>query len=485
MSSTTSRRSFLIGLTAGAAVVGFDLVSRSWVTRAVAAPGLAGVPSLDGELLTDPTTLQNAADDFGHIVHRTPVAVLRPGSVDDIVAMVRFCNRHLIPVAARGQGHSTFGQPQVEGGLVIDMSTLSTVHHVGSRRAVVDAGAVWSQVLTSALAEGKAPPVLTDYLELSVGGTLSVGGIGGTAFREGFQVDNVSSLEVVTGEGRLVTCSRGHNRDLFEAVLAGLGQCALIVRATVGLVRSTELARTYLLAYSDLATFTADQRQLIASRRFDYVEGQVISDQAGGWTYLLDAAVYYSPPNEPDDAAVLRGLQYDGEPAIDDVSYFDFQNRLADVVADLIDAGVWFFPHPWINLFLPASVVDGFVSAALTELAPQNVQWPILLYPFWSRRSTRPMLQLPDEPVVFLLALLRTAPPDPAVVEAMLAANRALHERARDVGGTQYPIGAIPFRRADWVEHFGDQWRKLVAAKRRYDPNRILTPGQGIFRPPA
>jgi FAD/FMN-containing dehydrogenase len=281
---------FLIGLTAGAVVVGFDPLSRSWVTGALAAPGLAEIPPLDGELLTDPTTLQNAADDFGHIIHRTPVAVLRPGSVDDIVAMVRFCNRHLIPMAARGQSHSTFGQPQVEGGLVIDMSTLSTVHHVGSRRAVVDAGAIWSEVLTSALAEGKAPPVLTDYLELSVGGTLSVGGIGGTTFREGFQVDNVSSLEVVTGEGQLVTCSRGFHRDLFEAVLAGLGQCALIVRATVGVVRSTELARTYLLPYSDLATFTADQRRLIAARRFDYVEGQVISDQAGGWRYLLEAA---------------------------------------------------------------------------------------------------------------------------------------------------------------------------------------------------
>jgi cytokinin dehydrogenase len=485
MSSTTSRRSFLIGLAAGAVVVGFDPVSRSWVTRAVAAPGLAGVPPLDGELLTDLTTLQNAADDFGHIVHRTPVAVLRPGSADDIVAMVRFCNRHLIPVAARGQGHSTFGQPQVEGGLVIDMSTLSTVHDVGSRRAVVDAGAVWSQVLISALAEGKAPPVLTDYLELSVGGTLSVGGIGGTTFREGFQVDNVSSLEVVTGEGQLVTCSRGHNRDLFDAVLAGLGQCALIVRATVGLVRSTELARTYLLPYSDLATFTADQRRLIAPRRFDYVEGQVISDLAGGWTYLLEAAVYYTPPNEPDNEAVLRGLRYEGEPVIEEVSYFEFQNRLAEVVAELIRLGLWDFPHPWINLFLPSSVVDSFVSDVLAELAPQNVQWPILLYPFWTRRSTRPMLQLPDEPVVFLLALLRTAPPAPAVVEAMLAANRALYDRARDVGGTQYPIGAIPLERADWVDHFSDQWRKLVAAKRRYDPNRILTPGQGIFRPPA
>ena len=146
---------------------------------------------------------------------------------------------------------------------------------------------------------------------------------------------------------------------------------------------------------------------------------------------------------------------------------------------------MWFLPHPWINLFLPDSVVDDYVSDVLVELEPGDVNGPILLYPFWTRRSTRPMLQLPDERVVFIFALLRTAPPDPAVIQAMLDSNRALFERARDVGGKQYPIGAIPFSRADWVEHFGPQWPRLVAAKRKYDPNGILTPGQGIFPPPA
>jgi cytokinin dehydrogenase len=478
--STTSRRSFLIGLAAGAVVVGFDPLTRSWVTPAVAAPGLEHVPPLDGELLTDPTSLQNAADDFGHIVHRTPVAVLRPGSINDIVVMVRFCNRHQIPVAARGQGHSTFGQPQVKDGLVIDMATLSDVRHIGSDRAVVDAGAVWSAVLIDALVDGKAPPVLTDYLELSVGGTLSVGGIGGTTFQYGFQVDNVLSLDVVTGEGRLVTCSTRRNRDLFEAVLAGLGQCALIVRATVRLVRSTSLVRHYLLNYSDLATLTSDQRLLIAARRFDFVQGQIVADEAGNWSFVLEAAKYFNRPFESD--ALLDGLHCEGEAVIEDLPYFDFQNRLAPTVAFLKSIGAWFLPHPWINLFLPSSVVDNYVSRLLAELTPDPTT-PILLYPFWSGRSKRPMLQIPAEPVVFLLALLRTAPPDRAVVEAMVKSNRTLFERARDVGGKQYPIGAIPFRRADWVEHFGDQWRKLVAAKRRYDPNGILTPGQGIFRP--
>lgn len=486
MASTTSRRSFLISLAAGAVVVGFDPTGRSWVTEAEAATPLVGIPPLDGELRTDPTSLQNAADDFGHIIHRTPRAVLEPGSVDDIVAMVRFCNRQLIPVAARGQGHSTFGQPQVENGLVIDMSTLSTVHHIGADRAIVDAGAVWSAVLTAALAVGKAPPVLTDYLELSVGGTLCVGGIGGTTYRHGFQVDNVLALEVVTGDGRLVTCSPHRRRDLFDAVLAGLGQCALIVRATVRLVQATQQVRTYLLPYRDLAIFTADQRRLIASRRFDYVEGQAVPEDAGGWSFLLEAAKYFTSPQVPDDAALLDGLRFEpGGAEITDQPYFDFQNRLAPTVELLKSIGVWFFPHPWINLFLPASATNGYISDVLADFDAGDINGPVLLYPIWSRRSTRPMLQLPDEPVVFLLALLRTAPPDPAIVEAMVASNRALYEQARDVDGKQYPIGAIPFSRSDWVEHFDRQWHRFVAAKRRYDPNRILTPGQGIFPPPA
>ena len=48
---------------------------------------------------------------------------------------------------------------------------------------------------------------------------LSVGGIGGTMYRDGAQVDNVLALVVVTGEGRIVSCSPHEQRGLFEAGL--------------------------------------------------------------------------------------------------------------------------------------------------------------------------------------------------------------------------------------------------------------------------
>jgi hypothetical protein len=82
--------------------------------------------------------------------------------------------------APQGERHSTFGRSQVPSGIVADMSTLRSIGAVEGDRVVAEAGATWSDVLRATLAQGKTPPVLTDYLELSVGGTLIVGGIGGT-----------------------------------------------------------------------------------------------------------------------------------------------------------------------------------------------------------------------------------------------------------------------------------------------------------------
>ncbi len=83
-----------------------------------------------------------------------------------------------------------------------------------------------------------------------VGGTLSVGGIGGASPHYGAQVDTVLELEVVTGAGRRIRCSPGRHLELFQAVLAGLGQCAVLVRATLRLLPAPSRVRHYRLGYS-------------------------------------------------------------------------------------------------------------------------------------------------------------------------------------------------------------------------------------------
>lgn len=107
---------------------------------------------------------------------------------------------------------------------------------------------------------------------------------------------------------------------------------------------------------------------------------------------------------------------------------------------------------------------------------------PILLYPVKTNRFTLPLFRVPNEQIVFLFAILRTAPPDDeTTIARMLDNNRRLFERNRDLNGTRYPVDAIAFSQEDWQQQFGSVWSKLVNAKRRYDPDRVLTPGHGIF----
>jgi FAD/FMN-containing dehydrogenase len=466
--------------------VAFNPVSRSWATTLEA--GSVALPPLQGQLVTDAEARAQAADDFGHIVHRTPWAVLVPGGVEDIVAMVRFARAQGLKIAAsRGRGesqsHSTFGQAQVEGGIVIDMSSLSTIHEVGADSAWVDAGVRWCELLEASLPSGRSPPTLTDYIELSIGGTLSVGGIGGQAFRWGLQVDNVLELDVVTGEGELVRCSRTRERPLFDAVRGGRGQFGIIVRARVRLVEVPPLVRTYTAMYSELPRFLADQRRLIEEGRFDYLEGFALPSN-GGWAYQLEVAKYFAPGAEPDDAGLLSGLGFQpGTLQTRDSSYFDFVNRLAPLVELLKQFGVWGFPHPWMDMFVPARTTAGFVQEVLAQTSEADMgQGPVLLYPFRASALTTPFLRTPTDPHVFLFSLLRTAiPPTPERVAELLRKNRVIFDRLTAVGGKLYPASAVQLTPEDWRGQLHPFWGRFAQAKRRYDPDHVLTPGQGLF----
>lgn len=487
MMPESTRRTFLGGIAASALITAFDPVTRSWVTDRAKHPVIP-VPRLKGELLFDLADRSADADDFGHIVHRLPWAVLRPGDIDDIAVMLRFCHAHRIPAAPRGQGHMTNGQAQVAGGLVIETATLDAIE-VGHGQVTVEAGARWSAVLKATLPSGLTPPVLTDYLELSVGGTLSVGGVGGASQHFGAQVDNVLELEVVTGTGERAICSPVRRPDLYHAVLAGLGQCAVVVRATLALLPAPSSVRHYILFYPSFDALAADQRRVLADGRFSFLEGeaQASPDGSPGWQFFLEAGAYYDS-TPPDDQALIGDLNYErGTQQIDDLGYFDFLNRLAPAVAFLQSTGEWFDPHPWWNVFLPGSVSDAFVTSVMAGLTEAEIgaSGVILVYPLRRAVLRAPLLRLPAEDTVFLFALLRTAAPDTGALSAdvMIKANRILFDQVRDLGGYQYPIGSIPMTPADWRAHFGPEWSFLAAARHRYDPGGILTPGQGIFPP--
>ncbi|GAB3441789.1 hypothetical protein GCM10027570_08330 [Streptomonospora sediminis] len=491
MTNELSRRNVLTGMALTA--VGWSVSSQSWAVADTAATDVAPLPRLDGSVQTSASAVSDFGHDFGRMVTGKPWAVLRPGSVQDIVKMVRYARKNDLQVAVNGrsgtgddlESHSSYGQALVPGGISIDARGLSKILEIDSERAVVEAGATWAQLTDAALEKGLTPPALTDYLHLSVGGTLSVGGIGGTVHRHGLQVDTVESVEVVTGEGRRLHASPHRHADLFNAVLAGGGQSAIIVRATVRMRPAPERALMCSLFYSDRAAWMADSERAMRTRRFDAQAGELVLNPEGtGWMYKIEGVAFHKEGEAPDTGELLRGFR-DHRPSaeIQQMSYRDYAYRLDPFEAYLKDTGHWTAPKPWLSLFLPASATDRFLREAERELDAADIGSGFLLvYPYKTRKITRPLAVQPDEREGYLFDLLRFPEPGGVDFEAMLAQNRRLYDRAVEMGGKRYLVGAIPdMTRKDWREHFGSGWWRLRRAKRRHDPDHVLTPGQGFF----
>lgn len=483
-----SRRAVLLGAGAAALVTGFDPVTRRWISEANAAT-MNGVPRLDGTLRTDPASLAPYADDVGKIIHNTPLAVLLPGSVSDIQKMVRFCRSRNIKIVPRGQGHTTFGQSQVQGGLVIDMRSLNKIHSIGPSTADVDAGVTWKTLVNASVPLGFTPPALTGYIDLTLGGTLSVGGVSATNTR-GAQVDTVRELEVVTGAGDIERCSPHCNSDLFDAVLAGLGQCGIITRVILDVVPVKPQARVFLLNYADNATFFDDFRTLLKRGEFDGLYNIWVPDSTGRLVYQLNAIKYFDPRKPPDNAKLLRGLQFDAATSTNSDSTYLDQVQSVDLIIEFLQSIGLFDAvlHPWFDVFLPDSKVEKYVADVLPTLTPEDIGPTGFMLLFALKRSQlkRPFFRVPQSgEYVYLFDILTSSSvpgdPDPDFVAAMLARNRALFEKARALGGTRYPIGSLQFSKSDWEKQYGDKWNDFKRAKRRFDPDGLLAPGLGIF----
>src|ERR1035441_6811609 len=96
-----------------------------------------------GEIIFDPQTLANYAGDKWFASHQ-PDAVALPRSTQSVSTLLRFANRHGIPVTPRGAGHGYVGGcVPVRGGIVLSLERMNRIREInaGDFVAVVQPGA--------------------------------------------------------------------------------------------------------------------------------------------------------------------------------------------------------------------------------------------------------------------------------------------------------------------------------------------------------
>ncbi|CAO2199337.1 unnamed protein product [Urochloa humidicola] len=485
-----------------------------------------------GKLRTDSNATVPASMDFGNITSALPAAVLYPSSPGDLAALLTAA--YSTPgwpytVAFRGRGHSIMGQAFAPGGIVVNMASLAGGDSGGAAAArinvsadgrYVDAGGeqMWIDVLRASLARGVAPRSWTDYLYLTVGGTLSNAGVSGQTFRHGPQISNVYEMDVVTGHGETVTCSKELNADLFDAVLGGLGQFGVITRARIAVEPAPARVRWVRLVYTDFATFSGDQERLITPPfgPMSYVEGSVFVNQSlasdlkntgffsdadvarvvklagernATTVYSIEATLNYgnatTNSSSVDQAikSVLDGLRYEPGFAFQrDVAYVDFLDRVHGEEVSLNKVGLWQVPHPWLNMFVPGSRITDFDRGVFKGiLQGTDIVGPLIVYPVNKFKWDDGMsAATPAEEVFYVVSLLFSSVAND--LTALQAQNQRI-VRFCDSTGIEYKSYLSRYTNRDgWIRHFGsDKWKRFVDMKNKYDPKKLLSPGQDIF----
>ncbi|KAF7851108.1 hypothetical protein BT93_L4545 [Corymbia citriodora subsp. variegata] len=487
---------------------------------------LLALPIAD-KLHFDPESIGAASVDYGHIVQEIPEAVLRPSCPEDIATLVAFMyNESSVPstISARGHGHSVRGQAMARNGVVVDMTSLSNKGHGGitvsysqslGHYADVGGHQLWFNVLEETLKHGLAPVTLTDYQYATLGGTLCNAGISGEVFRNGPQISNIYEMDVITGTGDFLTCSPQQNADLFYSVLGGLGQFGIITRARIALRPAPKRAKWVRMIYSDFSAFTTDQERLISRHRRDrdealnYVEGCLLLHRnAGNWIsffspsdqprlmslltehkllYCIEVAKYYDEQTQntvdKDLEVILKDLNHVPEFKFEkDVAFLDFLNRVRAEELRLRPLGLWNVPHPWLNLFVPKSRIADINTGVFKNIALKNniTAGYVLIYPMnkdkWDDRMSA---VTPDEDIFYTVEFLHASGfGDWQECELQ---NKEVLRFCKDNG--------IKFKRylpnygteREWMEHFGPKWKTFQESKAKFDPKRLLSPGQRIF----
>lgn len=215
------------------------------------------------------------------MIDKRPALIVRCAGTADVIHAVRFAKEHQLLVAVKGAGHNIAGNAMCDGGLVIDLSSMKSVHvDPVTRRARTEPGATLRDFDHETQAFGLATPLGINSTTGISGLTLG-GGFGWLTRKYGATVDNLISADVVTHEGKLVHASEKENADLFWGIRGGGGN--------FGIVTSFEfqLHPVGPEIYAGLIVFPFDQARSLLTQYRDL--SSTLPEEANTWTVLRKA----------------------------------------------------------------------------------------------------------------------------------------------------------------------------------------------------
>ena len=219
-----SRRSVLRVLAAGSAVGAFGVLppGRAFAETAISHEGLTGRLVFAGS-----PDYETARLLWDRLFVSYPLVIVFCETAEDVVNAVTWSRRNGVGLRARSGGHSLEGWSTLDGGVVVDVSSMKQVSiDAAARIATVGTGLNQGEIV-AALAEHDFAIPTGAEASVGIGGVTLGGGIGFLSRSMGVTCDSLIAVDIVVPDGsdgaRMIRADKDNHADLLWACRGGGG----------------------------------------------------------------------------------------------------------------------------------------------------------------------------------------------------------------------------------------------------------------------
>lgn len=226
-----------------------------------------------------------------------------------------------------------------------------------ARTADVAGMCTYETLVAATLPHGLSPLVVPQLKTITLGGAVTGLGIEAASFRNGLPHESVLEMDILTGNGEVVTASREHNVDLYRAFANSYGTLGYSVRLSIQLETVQPFVALRHMRFHRLADLQQTMAEIVETRSHD-----------GTTVDYLDGVVFGA-----DESYLCLGTQTaDPGPVSDytgqDIYYRSIRQRRADrlTIADYL----WRWDTDWFW----CSRAFGAQNPALRRIWPRRLR---------------------------------------------------------------------------------------------------------------
>jgi glycolate oxidase len=264
---------------------------------------------------------------------KVPLIVLLPYTAEQVETILKYCNRHKIPVVARGAGTGLSGGALPhEQGVLLSLARLNQILEIDnqSRLARVQPG-----VRNLAVSDAAKPyglyyaPDPSSQIACSIGGNVAENAGGVHCLKYGLTLHNVVQVTLITIDGERLTLGStgldGPGLDLLALINGSEGMLGLVVEVVVKLLPIPERQQVAMATFDDIETAGRAVADIIAKGILP--AGLEMMDNLS-----IRAAEDFVHAGYPTDAAAILLCEVDGSDA-------EVSEEIMRVRQILLDAG--------------------------------------------------------------------------------------------------------------------------------------------------